>query len=566
MRTFLEFKTWLLSEVKKNYNKTYDAVWRPRFDALPRAKHFAHLFPPGQDRLYIPLTVPASDFPTDSLHDSQRFRDRIQQALAAANATVHDWGKGTAAVRQPGRTQTQVTTIGRVLRRADPALAKEFDEWGQTRYGGVRINPKRNEYVVIISQDPHDIAKQSTGRMWDSCNTLPFAIPEGEPDWDYKARSREPGEEVDFDPWYTFKKLAREVMDGGLIAYLCEKDDRDVRNPIARINLKRYEDPVKGESILFCSDSYLVAYGKTAVSGFFVKTVRKWFTEAQSFEKIVGHFKKKGGTGVDGNPYDVDLFPDTPITPQLEDYYEKAIRYYSEHDPYYAAKFVSRACAAVASQTEWGVSDRFWGFLKPYVFSDSDHACPHTLRAIYQKFPDEVSLDDLLKLSRTTLNKFLGRGLSGGRDPESQQIADAVVARAQGNILTMTRKPPTEESASEVIRLFGIMSSNKFLKEHIKTLWAWMTRAALALPGERLKVVEFVLEYRYHSWDLDLPVYAALSNQFLDAVVPAMSPREVFDVRFEINPYLNWLAERRLPPPDSIDALDEKQKAGREVA
>jgi signal recognition particle subunit SEC65 len=69
---------------------------------------------------------------------------------------------------------------------------------------------KQSDKLIVISQDPHDIAKMSTGRNWNSCMNL----------------DRGGGKE---------DEVFCEVEEGGLIAYLISKDDKDIESPYARI-------------------------------------------------------------------------------------------------------------------------------------------------------------------------------------------------------------------------------------------------------------------------------------------------------------------------------------------
>ena len=71
------------------------------------------------------------------------------------------------------------------------------------------------DLMVVISQDPVDIGFASTNRNWVSC--------------------------MQFGCGGFFPEILREVKEGGLIAYLTHKEDKDVYDPIARVLIRRYK-------------------------------------------------------------------------------------------------------------------------------------------------------------------------------------------------------------------------------------------------------------------------------------------------------------------------------------
>ena len=68
----------------------------------------------------------------------------------------------------------------------------------------LRIKKEEEQFSVVISQNPHDVAQMSTDRSWTSCMEL---------------GRRKPQE----------KDVFCEVREGGLVAYLINKNDLDDR-------------------------------------------------------------------------------------------------------------------------------------------------------------------------------------------------------------------------------------------------------------------------------------------------------------------------------------------------
>jgi hypothetical protein len=79
-----------------------------------------------------------------------------------------------------------------------------------------------------------------------------------------------------------------EVKKGGFVAYLIQGNDRDIKRPLARISIKRFENKA-GDSIAMPEDT---VYGND-MSGF-QETVRKWIESKQGPVKV-GLYKRRGG-------------------------------------------------------------------------------------------------------------------------------------------------------------------------------------------------------------------------------------------------------------------------------
>jgi len=123
----------------------------------------------------------------------------------------------------------------------------------------------QSDLQVVISQDPHDIAKMSTDRGWISCKTL-YA----------------PVEDMNIE--HRVKEVMCEAEEGGLIAYLINKSDKDIIHPFGRILLRRYAD-ISGNNYLVPEEA---VYGVNYPG--FQDTVNNWISSigANSQDEFIG--------------------------------------------------------------------------------------------------------------------------------------------------------------------------------------------------------------------------------------------------------------------------------------
>jgi len=121
------------------------------------------------------------------------------------------------------------------------------------------LSKRKKPLLVVISQDPHDIAQMSTGRGWKSCN------------------------ELDTTGKYDNGIYLCEIKSGGLIAYLIVDDDVEIKRPISRILIRRFvsED---GKNIAVPEKKI---YG-TQVNGF-LEIVEEWISDHQKIIPDIYH-------------------------------------------------------------------------------------------------------------------------------------------------------------------------------------------------------------------------------------------------------------------------------------
>jgi hypothetical protein len=308
--TLMSFKTWL--EGIEAYEP-----FRPSIEEKIAKRKFVFdkWWPEGTDRVYLPLGSEQSVTST--------FKHNIQQAMeefkglpeeglpAAPGYELVDYQKGLAKPKG-GKNLYKVIRILNAseknafreleARKAAKEISPEkYEETKKTLKDGYEwhrenfINdPARSAGTsplqVVISKNPHDLASMSTGRGWTSCMEL--------------------GVGAHHDSIYC------EVKNGGFVAYLINKDDPEIKRPIARLHIRRFKNS-KNKNVAVPEDS---AYGTANPA--FVPTVQNWLQEKQGHIEA-GQYKMMGGK------YS-DTFKDklTTLVPAVSDpkYYEKLFK------------------------------------------------------------------------------------------------------------------------------------------------------------------------------------------------------------------------------------------------
>lgn len=141
------------------------------------------------------------------------------------------------------------------------ALKQEINKIRKTFEESNVRKGKKQKLKIVFSQNPHDVAKMSTDRSWESCMTLGTG--------DYH------------------KNVFCEIENGGFIAYLIHDDDLDIEHPVARIHIRRF-DNTEGVSIALPERT---VYGDD-VPGF-LEAVEGWVEEKN--EENEGLYEMKGG-------------------------------------------------------------------------------------------------------------------------------------------------------------------------------------------------------------------------------------------------------------------------------
>lgn len=113
----------------------------------------------------------------------------------------------------------------------------------------LRKQGKGSKYLVCISRHPYDVAGADTNRKWENCMTIGTG--------------------------QNYRYLIHDVREGSLVAYLIDKDDKDIKSPVANCAIKPYINSVDKSDIILMRDS------KTYPQPYpdFENTVSSWLDE-----------------------------------------------------------------------------------------------------------------------------------------------------------------------------------------------------------------------------------------------------------------------------------------------
>jgi len=143
----------------------------------------------------------------------------------------------------------------------------------------LRQSKGRQSVWVAISRDPHDIATMSHGRSWTSCMDVE-------------------GGGHGNDVW-------KEIEAGSLVAYAIRDGDWEIKRPLARIHIKRFQDN-EGRNVALPEKT---VYGEE-VNGF-AAAVGNWLDQHQDGVKA-GVYKRVGGEYSDTYDDHHIVLPDDP--------------------------------------------------------------------------------------------------------------------------------------------------------------------------------------------------------------------------------------------------------------
>jgi len=178
--------------------------------------------------------------------------------------------------------------IGKLLSQ-DPDLLKKFTNDPQ------RSLSKNSDLEICISRHPYDVAGMSTGRGWSSCMNLTDGI--------------------------NSHYVMADVKAGTLVAYLINKNDRNLQHPVARIAIKPFLNINDSDYILVPSNN---VYGEE--NSLFEKKVHEWCDKVSS-RKMAGLYC------VDGSLYPERYDDKFKIHGDINDLDEQEILEILEHKP-----------------------------------------------------------------------------------------------------------------------------------------------------------------------------------------------------------------------------------------
>jgi hypothetical protein len=177
-------------------------------------------------RLYFPVEgASANDMPAS--HAGSGVMTSITNLLAVGGYTQINF-KTNSAVDKHGRTvrlgKAATATIAQIDKNNKGDVfwdqfvdnsKRAYAQWERNNQAKAKdLQSKANDVMVVISRHPYDVAGMSTGRDWVSCMNL------------------NTGANKQFIPM--------DIAYGTIIAYLTRIDDKDLKNPLARVLIKPF--------------------------------------------------------------------------------------------------------------------------------------------------------------------------------------------------------------------------------------------------------------------------------------------------------------------------------------
>lgn len=259
---------WFLKLISSGYEDYRQDVEEAAY-SNPRA--FDEWFPEG-DRVYIPLSAPQPDEDEVDLvianelnSNGFEITDYLGGYCSKGNRTYRI-GRTLESIRRGKLKQIDQQQVTEQALDVGPQKQEVNDYYNDLLHvfnnSQHRIVKNQDNLVVVISQDPHDIAAMSTDRGWSSCTNL------------------EGGAHRD--------SAFCEVRQGGLIAYLVHPQDKNIENPVGRLLIRRFENRFK-ENVALPED---VVYGTDAPG--FKDTVKAWLDQKQG-DLRPGAYDRRGG-------------------------------------------------------------------------------------------------------------------------------------------------------------------------------------------------------------------------------------------------------------------------------
>ncbi|GAB5389311.1 MAG: hypothetical protein Alpg2KO_22790 [Alphaproteobacteria bacterium] len=185
-----------------------------------------NLFQDGQDRVYIPFD-PKIAGPSDT-------ERRVTSALIREGYKDVDYMAGFC-MDAAGKNKMK---IGRILKRlGDKEKDPVKKQAAQGLYTAFTQDGSRgdNERYIVISRNPVDVARMSTGRSWESCMTMRDKWGDRGMYWHY---------------------VPMEIANNSVVAYMVSKNDPDIQDPLSRVMIRPYRKWGGLSTMLHAGPSY----------------------------------------------------------------------------------------------------------------------------------------------------------------------------------------------------------------------------------------------------------------------------------------------------------------------
>jgi hypothetical protein len=400
---------------------------------------FDHLFPPGEDRIYLPFTTTAkegegemSGDDNDVIQTIEEFKgggkypespdgyevvDYIKGLAAPKTITKKDqWAtpdEMRAALKAKGVPDTKIekaviakfglTEGERPLFKIKGILQSMANEDMQGLDGELasgKISQRKYDrqakrskewYEELIFQFEHSPARQGKGAEV----TYTVVISRKPEDIENMSTGRSWTSCMDLSgSGGNEDSIYCEVQGGGFIAYLTTPDDKNLERPKARVLIRRFDPKNGGRPVAIPEDS---VYGWD-VPGF-VDFVKRWLDSKQG-SVTPGFYKRKGGE------YSDTFGDEELVTPEgREDLWQWVDQWGQLPDDETAmAQGQAAAAKLLEIDKETPLSDEEAAKLLPYARMLPSYSYAANLKTLLKNHPALASDDDLQGMSTTDLN------------------------------------------------------------------------------------------------------------------------------------------------------------------
>ncbi len=324
----------------------------------------------NQQRIYIPV-----NYTTDK--KVSRTQREIERVLNTMKYKIKDYNDGLAyQIDNPKRT----VRIGKILNSiGDSVLLKSFTEDPDRT-----LAKQKDDYSIVICQHPYDITAMTTGRSWKSC----LEILEGG----------------------NGHFIPEEIKSGTLTVYFIKSSDRNINDPIGRVNVKLYSENDNEEDTEDVDNydsfpSHWVWIPDTGVYGSFpdegMRTLKKWLMGNQNYNDGYLYYKISGLYSYGGTAYEVELDINEVNSFKVIEKKSKSERWDTE-----------RILGSNLLEAHYDFMNNICGDINPYYFHEVDWEMYGDLPSIRSVTFEITDATNFHSINLNKLEKFYEEGLS----------------------------------------------------------------------------------------------------------------------------------------------------------
>lgn len=269
MNKFNSIYNLILEELTDSQKKMVDSYTKKRNKTLS----FGPIF--KEERTYFPID-------TSSI-GVMATPDEILDVLDDAGYYCPDYRPGYV-YKKDDKLKSKPVKLLKILEKQLSAESEQFKRLKQNFDTRLKTNRKSSvECLICITHNPYDVAGMSTDRSWTSCMEL-----------DSGAYKQTPLKQVKY---------------GGMCAYLIKSDDKDIKEPIARIAIKRLVGVQSSKNFIFLSEPRIYGDNSFAREIKFPNLVKEKLEESNklTMNKELLFSRKDGGSYSDAG-YEFDHF------------------------------------------------------------------------------------------------------------------------------------------------------------------------------------------------------------------------------------------------------------------